>query len=207
MKRKNANTLSPRDRVENEVFRLQELARSALSPTFTGERRLPGTSVPSEEDALRRMLIGVGDTLEDLQRNVIPKLRDPADRDHLYHLLYYFITAARLIGSRAQVSQRQKNFFKYRRASDNGKRGGQLRVLEAEETWRAEVLQVAIAKRQSDPYVSKKSLSNTIVKTWRLSIEPPAQRTVLDYLSVLEKDGRLPVKARRRPVKQKPRSC
>lgn len=202
MKRKNANTLSPRDRVENEVFRLQQLAVSALPPTPTGKKRLPGESVPAEEDALRRMLVGVSDSLDDLEQNVIPKLRDPADRDHLYHLLYYFITAARLIGSRAQVSKRQENFFKSTWAVSSSRKGVQAREHKAATTWHPPVIALAQRGRTGDPHIPKEKLATDILDAWPSGIKKLEHRTVVKFLTTLEKDGRLPKKIKKMKSKK-----
>ena len=88
-----------------------------------------------------------------------------------------------------------------KQASAAGKVSATNRALEADETWRAEVLRLASAKRQSNPYVSKESLATAIVGDWRLRIKKPAWRTVLDYLFTLEKGGQLRIKEKKRPVK------
>lgn len=143
------------------------------------------------------MLGGVGETLDDLERNVMPKLKDPADREHLYRLLLYFITAARLIGSRAQVSQRQKNFFKSERAQVSARKGLQARARKTA-TWQAFVTAKAQALREKDPHISKEKLATDILDAWLPELKKGRQhRTVVDFLATLEKNHLLPEKIKK----------
>ena len=192
---------SPFDLVHDRIFQLQSQAISALPEEWPGDGTLPGRRVPADERLLRQFLEGLGPSLEDLEAHFLP--RKPKDKRHFYLLLYFLMSAAHFIGSRARVSESQRNYFASKLGAKGGSKSGQSRKLEARETWQPHALALARAQRRRTPKISKEDLAKHVRCTWSLKIDKPAHRTLVNFLASAEKNGRLTRKNQEHPKESK----
>jgi hypothetical protein len=83
------------------------------------------------------------------------------------------------------------------RARTGGKRSGESRRREADQTWKPHALLLAQNARRDNPTLSREKVAEAIQETWRLHIDVPAHSTLRNFIAELEKQGKLDRKAKR----------
>jgi hypothetical protein len=186
---------SPRDRVSELIFRLQNEALSALR-----EKEWPGTltgkRITEDEELLQLYFKMIAPALEKLETYFPKGSSKVAHRDDAFNLLLFLLRAAHFIGSRARMSLSQQTYFASKRGSDLGKRSGAKRATDAAETWKPHALELALVTRTQDPTLSQASVAAAVLSSWRLKIPLPKHETVCRFIALQEKTGQLPPRRR-----------
>jgi hypothetical protein len=186
---------SPRDHVLERIFLLQQQAWSAIDDGWPGT--LSGKRVAEDEKQLRSYIDDLGRFSDDIELCLSRTLSLSERRDHLYRLLFIFMSAAHFIGSRARMSFSQRNYFASKLGARGGEKSGQARAREAEDTWQAEALDLAQRERRHAPSISTERLATHIRDRWRLKIRIPAHRVLVNFLASSVKNGRLVPKVKK----------
>jgi len=99
---------TPRGRMLDLIFLLQEEARSAIDDGWPGT--LPGQRIAEDEKHLRSYIDDLGHFSDHIDV-AVRHARVSDRRDHVCTLLTIFMHAAEFIGSRARPSFSQRNYF------------------------------------------------------------------------------------------------
>lgn len=83
-----------------------------------------------------------------------------------------------------------------RGAKKAGIESGNRRRAKAEKTWKAHAFELAQQARKDDPSLSQHRLADEITFKWKLETPPPGHTTLTNFISELEKAGRLPRRVR-----------
>ncbi len=185
-------TRSPRDVLSHEIFRLQQSAINAYPTDWKYEYALPGKTSPAEAkllfDAVDFLATG-GEMLD----AIAAELDDESKRT-LFLITAALLRTASFVGSRTQISKRQLSAYRSRKAAAAGKKSGAKRADEATTMWQPQVEKLARQFRQAEPAITNEKLADRIRGAWGLSISPPSERTILDFIPILERRGALPKK-------------
>ena len=177
-------------RVSELVFRLQNEALSALR-----EKEWPGAllgeRIADDEELLQLYFGNIAPALESLETYLPKESRKNTRRNHAFDLLLFLLKAAHFIGSRARMSSSQRNYFASKQAAAAGLRSAAKRA-GAPLVWQQHTLELALRVRKTNPKLSQARTATAVLNRWEISTEPPEHRTVRDYISLLEKCGRLP---------------
>ena len=92
------------------------------------------------------------------------------------------------------------------RAHIGGKKSGESRRKEADETWKPHALTLAQSARNKNRCLSREKLTEQIRENWRLSIKIPARSTLTGFLVEMERDGKLERKQRRESLSNEVRT-
>jgi hypothetical protein len=183
---------TPRDRVLDLIFRLQQEAWSAIDDGWPG--KMPGKRIAEDEKLLRSYIDDLGH-FSDHIGIAVRHARVSDRRNHVYSLLSIFMHTAAFIGSRARPSFSQRNYF----ATERGRAAGRSSAAEAagiSRSWQKHVEELALKVRKQKPKLSQERVATAVLDQWgKPGIQPPVHRTVRDYISRLEKSGRLPRRA------------
>ena len=181
--------------VRKFLFQLQTEALSALPVVHRGDVALAGTRIPQDVKWLNLYLNKLFPTLDALETNFLPEMRDTARHNHAFQLLYILLDGAHFIGSRARMSLSQKNYFAAKQALQAGRRSGLGRTRKAE-TWRIVALKRAKELRMKDPFITQDALANEVQDCLRGPT--PKHDTLRRYLASMEKANRLARRARKK---------
>jgi len=180
---------TPRGRMLDLIFLLQEEARSAIDDGWPGT--LPGQRIAEDEKHLRSYIDDLGHFSDHIDV-AVRHARVSDRRDHVCTLLTIFMHAAEFIGSRARPSFSQRNYFATERARAAG-RNSAAKAARASRAWQEHVEALALKIRGQKPKLSRERLATEILERWgKPGVSAPGHRTIRDYVSRLEKTGRLP---------------
>jgi hypothetical protein len=163
---------------------LENAARFALS-----SNAMP---VPADDRRMvERSLRKLRPAFDELEKIVEPlRACDPDGVNNGFEAIYQLMSASFAIGVAGAFMKSAKNLFKIERAREHGKKSGEERRKEGEETWRPHARELAREIQAEKPTISQLDLKHEIESRWRLKIHCPKSQLV-KAISGWQKDGTL----------------
>jgi hypothetical protein len=187
--------ITPRDRFRDCVSRLEQRAWSAIDVGWS-ELHCPGALPGKRIAADQKHLLWCMENLrliDDLvEGSASGTLSQSELVDRLYDLLHLSMSTAEFIGSRTRMSLSQRNYYASERGRAAGRRSA-AKAAEASRPWQEHAEKLALKRREQKPNHSQERLATEILEGWgKPGVSAPAHRSIVDFLSRLEKTGRLP---------------
>lgn len=192
--------ITPRDGFLEFVSRLRERIFSAIDfgPEVQWAGTLHGKRIAEDQEHLLWNLVHLR-LIEDLVEGCASGAGSESERDRLYDTFHLSMSTAEYIGSRARMSLSQRNYHASERSRAAGRRSA-ARAAEASRPWQEHAEKLALKRRGLKPTFSRERIATEILEGWgKPGVSAPGHRSLVDFLSRLEKTGRLPRPARNGP--------
>ena len=187
--------ITPRDRFLDLVSRLQQRAWSAIDvgcPELQWPGTLPGKRIAADEKYLLWCMENLRLIRDLVEGCASGALSQSELLDRLYDLFHLSMSTAEFIGSRTRMSFSQRNYYATERGRAAGRRSA-ARAAEASRPWQEHAEKLALKRRGQKPNLSQEKLATEILEGWgKPGVSAPGHRTIVDFLSHLQKTGRLP---------------